>query len=106
MIASSTLPPFCAQFMVQPLVSLSPRLAFLGDAGGGATGIEQDLRCLTPEVLNTLSVLVNQAKAVVDDIHHSIRVPKYEVVTALLEAAVAQADRVGRQAGKSPVSHQ
>ncbi|MGW1364850.1 hypothetical protein ACWCQP_46545, partial [Streptomyces chartreusis] len=36
-------------------------------------------------------------QAAVDDIHHSTRVPKHEVVAALLEAAVAQADRVQRK---------
>ncbi|WP_151775799.1 hypothetical protein [Streptomyces abyssomicinicus] len=41
----------------------------------------------------------------VDDIHHSTRVPKHEVVAALLEAAVAQADRVQRKLGKGDASH-
>jgi hypothetical protein len=41
----------------------------------------------------------------VDDIHHSTRVPKHEVVAALMEAAVAQAERVGRKLGKSHASH-
>lgn len=41
----------------------------------------------------------------VDDIHHSTRVPKHEVVAALLAAAVAQADRVQRKLGKGDASH-
>jgi hypothetical protein len=36
-------------------------------------------------------------QATVDDIHHATRVPKHEVVAALLEAAVAQSDRVQRK---------
>jgi len=36
-------------------------------------------------------------QAAVDDIHHATRVPKHEVVAALLEAAVAQSDRVQRK---------
>jgi hypothetical protein len=32
--------------------------------------------------------------AAVDDIHHSTRAPKHEVVSALLRAAVDQADQV------------
>jgi hypothetical protein len=36
----------------------------------------------------------------VDDIHHSTRVPKHEVVAALLEAAVGQSERVQRKLSK------
>ncbi|MFJ3699658.1 hypothetical protein ACIPW9_37000 [Streptomyces sp. NPDC090052] len=36
----------------------------------------------------------------VDNIHHATRTPKHEVVAALLEAAVAQSDRV-----RSELSH-
>jgi hypothetical protein len=36
-------------------------------------------------------------QAAVDDIHHTTRVPKHQVVAALLEAAAAQADKVQRQ---------
>ncbi|MFH9426399.1 hypothetical protein [Streptomyces sp. NPDC017529] len=42
----------------------------------------------------------------VDDIHFSTRVPKHEVVAALLEAAVGQADRVQRKLGTSHVSQE
>lgn len=42
----------------------------------------------------------------VDDIHHSTRVPKHEVVAALLEAAVGQTDRVQRKLGRSHASHE
>jgi hypothetical protein len=42
----------------------------------------------------------------VDDIHHSTRVPKHEVVAALLEAAVGQTERVQRKLGKAHVSHE
>ncbi|WP_433860096.1 hypothetical protein [Streptomyces kronopolitis] len=42
----------------------------------------------------------------VDDIHHATRVPKHEVVAALLEAAVGQAERVQRKLSKKAhVSH-
>lgn len=39
-------------------------------------------------------------QAAVDDIHHSTRVPKHEVLAALLEAAVGQSDRVERKLTK------
>lgn len=42
----------------------------------------------------------------VDDIHHSTRVPKHEVVAALLEAATGQADRVERKLGRSHSSQE
>ncbi|MFH8582530.1 hypothetical protein [Streptomyces zaomyceticus] len=44
-------------------------------------------------------------QAAVDDIHHSTRVPKHEVVAALLEAAAGQRERVERSLVKSHVSH-
>ncbi len=43
-------------------------------------------------------------QAVVDDIHHSTRVPKHEVVAALLDAAVGQSERVQRRLGRSHVA--
>lgn len=36
-------------------------------------------------------------QAVVDDIHHATRVPKHEVVAALLQAAVEQAPKVEKK---------
>ncbi|MGW1008194.1 hypothetical protein [Streptomyces sp. NPDC002520] len=54
----------------------------------------------------TKTTAADAFQAAVDDIHHSTRVPKHEVVAALLEAAVAQSERVGRKLGKSHASHQ
>lgn len=54
----------------------------------------------------TKATAADAFQAAVDDIHHSTRVPKHEVVAALLEAAVAQAERVGRKLGKAHASHQ
>ena len=54
----------------------------------------------------TKTAAADAFQAAVDDIHHSTRVPKHEVVAALLEAAVGQADRVQRKLGKSHIPHQ
>jgi hypothetical protein len=45
-------------------------------------------------------------QAAVDDIHHATRVPKHEVLAALLEAAVGQSERVQRKLGKVPTAHE
>ncbi|MFB8044174.1 hypothetical protein ACFC8F_23170 [Streptomyces hydrogenans] len=43
----------------------------------------------------------DEFQAAVDDIHHATRVPKHEVVAALLEAAVAQRERVETRLAKA-----
>ncbi|MFD8851849.1 hypothetical protein [Streptomyces sp. NPDC059604] len=42
----------------------------------------------------TRTEAVDALAAAVDDIHHNTRIPKHEVVAALMEAAVAQAPKV------------
>lgn len=53
----------------------------------------------------TRTAVADSFQAAVDDIHHATRVPKHEVVAALLEAAVAQAGRVQQTLEKSHASH-
>ncbi|MFG3223091.1 hypothetical protein [Streptomyces sp. NPDC048185] len=47
----------------------------------------------------TSAAAADAFQAVVDDIHHATRVPKHEVVAALLEAAVEQAPAVEKRLG-------
>ncbi|MFI2207658.1 hypothetical protein ACH47Z_44855 [Streptomyces sp. NPDC020192] len=45
----------------------------------------------------TSAAAADAFQAVVDDIHHATRVPKHEVVAALLQAAVEQAPKVEKK---------
>ncbi|NUK93994.1 hypothetical protein HRW16_19580 [Streptomyces lunaelactis] len=47
----------------------------------------------------TSAAAADAFQAVVDDIHHATRVPKHEVVAALLQAAVEQAPKVEKRLG-------
>ncbi|AZK98792.1 MULTISPECIES: hypothetical protein [Streptomyces] len=66
---------------------------------------EKAAQAMTRRSWYTRSAVADAFQAAVDDIHHSTRAPKHEVVAALLEAAVGQSARVERTLSKAHPSH-